>query len=97
MSENNNVVSVSVCPSCHKLTTMKASLDDKVFFCVLCFEEFTQYKNGKLVYIPIGLAQAMGNKLSFVFSSDFKLQDEIRDDLEIDFEVDFDFEPDEIN
>jgi len=102
----DNIVSVSVCPGCHKLTTMKVTCEkESLFYCKLCFEPFKQFKNGKLVYVPIGIARAMNNKISFVFTPESSLQDSIKNDLddfdesefEFEFEYDPEIDPDELN
>ena len=97
---DDNIINVSVCSNCRNLTQMKPIKDD-VYLCSLCNQQFKQYKNGKLVYIPIGIARAMGNKISFMFTVDEKLQNEVTEDisfesdLEFDFEFDPEFDPDE--
>ena len=46
-------------------------LEHNVFFCKLCYQKFKQFKNGKLMYLPLGLAQSMDvNKILFTFDSE---------------------------
>ena len=67
---------------------MRRIKDDK-YFCRLCKEQFRQYKNGKLIYIPLrvsDLIEQTTEKLKFEFepdSSDVNLGDII-------FEPEFD-------
>jgi len=94
--ERDNVVNVSVCSSCHNLTQMKPIQDD-LYFCMICQQQFKQYKNGKLVYIPIGIARSMGNKVAFVFSPNEELEKELarrmeEDDLQKEVNDDISFE-----
>ena len=83
-----DIIDVSLCPGCKSLTTMRRIKDDK-YFCRLCKEQFRQYKNGKLIYIPLrvsDLIEQPTEKLKFEFepdSSDVTLGDII-------FEPEFD-------
>ena len=75
MTKKDNIVEVSMCPSCHRLTTMKQMKADK-YFCRLCRQSFKQYKNGKLIYIPLHLADAIEKtkeQLIFEFETDPQL------------------------
>ena len=66
------VIDVCLCPGCKHLTVMKQIKEDK-YFCRSCKKQFKQYKNGKLIYIPLGLADAIERtkqELIFEFESD---------------------------
>lgn len=66
----DNIINVCLCPGCSHLTHMKP-LEDNVYFCRLCHQRFKQFKNGKLIYIPLAVAETMDdNKILFTFNSD---------------------------
>jgi ribosomal protein L37AE/L43A len=67
-----DIINVCVCPSCSRLTTMKKIAGDK-YFCRSCKKQFKQYRNGKLIYIPLPVADAIErakDQLLFEFESD---------------------------
>ena len=75
MIDDKKVVDVSLCPSCQRLTTMKKIKEDK-YFCRLCREIFKQFKNGKLIYIPLSVSDAIERtkeQLKFEFETDPQL------------------------
>jgi len=75
VNEKNNIINVSMCPGCHKLTSMKHMKGNK-YFCKLCKQNFKQYKNGKLIYIPLHIADAIERtkeQLKFEFEADIQL------------------------
>jgi len=89
---DKKVVDVSLCPSCQRLTTMKKIKEDK-YFCRLCREIFKQFKNGKLIYIPLSVSDAIERtkeQLKFEFETDPQLdmdmgisfEPEVEDDLD---------------
>jgi len=68
----SEVINVCICPGCARLTVMKKIIEDK-FFCKNCKQKFKQYKNGKLIYIPLPVAEAIERtkeQLLFEFESD---------------------------
>ena len=72
---DKNVINVCLCPGCGNLTSMKKVIDD-TFFCKLCYQKFKQYKNGKLIYIPLHIADAIEKtkeQLMFEFETDPQL------------------------
>ena len=90
--DGKKVVDVSLCPSCQRLTTMKKIKEDK-YFCRLCREIFKQFKNGKLIYIPLSVSDAIERtkeQLKFEFETDPQLdmgmgisfEPEVEDDLD---------------
>ena len=90
--DDKKVVDVSLCPSCQRLTTMKKIKEDK-YFCRLCREIFKQFKNGKLIYIPLSVSDAIERtkeQLKFEFETDPQLdmdmgisfEPEVEDDLD---------------
>ena len=87
-----NIVDVSLCPSCQRLTTMTKIKGDK-YFCRICRQSFKQFKNGKLIYIPLVVADAIERtkeQLKFEFEMDPQLdmgtgiyfEPEFEDDLD---------------
>jgi hypothetical protein len=80
---NKNVINVCLCPGCGSLTTMKKVIDD-TFFCKLCHQKFKQYKNGKLIYVPLPVAKAMEDS-EIIFESD----------ADLDLDIQFDFDPED--
>ena len=87
MTDKGNVVDVSLCPSCQRLTTMKKIKKDQ-YFCRLCREVFKQFKNGKLIYIPLSVSDAIERtkeQLKFEFE-DYREQ-------QMDMKLDVTFEP----
>ena len=67
-----DIINVCVCPGCSRLTTMKKIAGDK-YFCRSCKKQFKQYRNGKLIYIPLPVADAIErakDQLLFEFESD---------------------------
>ena len=80
-----NIVDVSLCPSCQRLTTMKKIKEDK-YFCRICHGTFKQFKNGKLIYIPLAVADAIERtkeQLKFEFESDPQL--DLFEDMNVSF------------
>jgi len=53
-----DIINVCVCPGCARLTTMKQIKGDN-YFCRSCKQKFRQFKNGKLIYIPLTVADAI--------------------------------------
>jgi len=46
-------------------------IEHNVYFCRMCYQKFKQFENGKLIYIPLGIAQSMDvNKVLFTFDSE---------------------------
>ena len=85
--DKSKVIDVSLCPSCQRLTTMKKIKEDK-YFCRLCRGTFKQFKNGKLIYIPLAVADAIEKtkeQLRFEFEADPQ--------LDMDMGMDVSFEP----
>ena len=67
-----DIINECVCPGCSRLTTMKKIVGDK-YFCRSCKKQFKQYRNGKLIYIPLPVADAIErakDQLLFEFESD---------------------------
>ena len=90
--DDKKVVDVSLCPSCQRLTTMKKIKEDK-YFCRLCREIFKQFKNGKLIYIPLAVADAIEKtkeQLKFEFEADPQLDMNMDISFEPEFEDDLD-------
>jgi len=66
----DNIIDVCLCPGCAHLTQMKL-LEKNVYFCRLCLSRFKQFKNGKLIYIPLAVAETLDDdKILFRFNSD---------------------------
>tara|TARA_R100001480_G_C4625674_1_gene167063 strand:+ start:54 stop:335 length:282 start_codon:yes stop_codon:yes gene_type:complete len=87
-----NIVDVSLCPSCQRLTTMTKIKGDK-YFCRICRQSFKQFKNGKLIYIPLAVADAIERtkeQLKFEFEMDPQLDMEMGMSFEPEFEDDLD-------
>jgi len=92
MTSKDNIVDVSLCPSCHRLTTMKQIKEDK-YFCRKCRQTFKQFKNGKLIYIPLNVADAIERtkeQLKFEFETDPQLDMGMGISFEPEFEDDLD-------
>ena len=92
MIDEKKVVNVSLCPSCQRLTTMKKIKEDK-YFCRLCRGTFKQFKNGKLIYIPLAVADAIEKtkeQLKFEFETDHQLDMNMDISFEPEFEDDLD-------
>jgi len=71
-----DIIDVSLCPSCQRLTTMKRIMKDN-YFCRVCHGKFKQFKNGKLIYIPLAVADAIERtkeQLKFDFAPDRQLE-----------------------
>jgi len=89
-----NIVDVSLCPSCQRLTTMTKIKEDK-YFCRICRQSFKQFKNGKLIYIPLAVADAIERtkeQLKFEFETDPQLDMGMGIYFEPDLEDDLDKE-----
>jgi len=89
-----NIVDVSLCPSCQRLTTMTKIKGDK-YFCRICRQSFKQFKNGKLIYIPLAVADAIERtkeQLKFEFETDPQLDMGMGISFEPDLEDDLDKE-----
>ena len=87
-----NIVDVSLCPSCQRLTTMTKIKEDK-YFCRICRQSFKQFKNGKLIYIPLAVADAIERtkeQLKFEFETDPQLDMGMGISFEPDLEDDLD-------
>ena len=87
-----NIVDVSLCPSCQRLTTMSKIKEDK-YFCRICHGTFKQFKNGKLIYIPLAVAAAIERtkeQLKFEFETDPQLDMGMGISFEPDLEDDLD-------
>jgi hypothetical protein len=103
----SNVISVCLCPGCASLTQMKP-LEKNIYFCRVCNQKFRQYKNGKLMYVPLGVATAMeASKIIFEFTDElikkpspqpeeviFEPEFDIDEDLIGMGDFDFEFDPD---
>ena len=93
MTDKRNIVDVSLCPSCQRLTTMSKIKEDK-YFCRICRGTFKQFKNGKLIYIPLAVADAIERtkeQLKFDFAIDPQLEMDMGNiTFEPDFEDDLD-------
>ena len=103
----DNVISVCLCPGCASLTQMKL-IEANIYFCRVCDQKFRQFKNGKLIYIPLGLARSMeASKIIFEFSDElikrpapqpenfeFELDKGIEDHETLASIFDFEFDPD---
>ena len=92
--DKSKVIDVSLCPSCQRLTTMKKIKEDK-YFCRLCRNTFKQFKNGKLIYIPLAVADAIEKtkeQLKFEFEADPQLDMNMDISFEPEFEDDLDKE-----
>jgi len=83
-----NIVDVSLCPSCQRLTTMTKIKGDK-YFCRICRQSCKQFKNGKLIYIPL---ERTKEQLKFEFEMDPQLDMEMGMSFEPEFEDDLDKE-----
>ncbi len=89
-----NIVDVSLCPSCQRLTTMSKIKEDK-YFCRICHGTFKQFKNGKLIYIPLAVADAIERtkeQLKFEFESDPQL--DLFEDMNVSFTPEDDLDKD---
>ena len=87
-----NIVDVSLCPSCQRLTTMTKIKGDK-YFCRICRQSFKQFKNGKLIYIPLAVSDAIERtkeQLKFEFETDPQLDMGMGISFEPEFEDDLD-------
>ena len=94
MTDKKNIVDVSLCPSCQRLTTMSKIKEDK-YFCRICRGTFKQFKNGKLIYIPLAVSDAIERtkeQLKFEFEADPQLDMEMGMSFEPEFEDDLDKE-----
>ena len=92
--DKSKVIDVSLCPSCQRLTTMKKIKEDK-YFCRLCRGTFKQFKNGKLIYIPLAVADAIERtkeQLKFEFEADPQMDMDMGMSFEPEFEDDLDKE-----
>ena len=92
MTKKSNVVDVSLCPSCDRLTTMKKIQKD-YYFCRLCNQQFKQYTNGRLLYIPLAVADAMERtkeQLKFEFEQEMDPDNGMGLSFELEFEDDLD-------
>ena len=90
--DKSKIIDVSLCPSCQRLTTMKKIKEDK-YFCRLCRNTFKQFKNGKLIYIPLAVADAIEKtkeQLKFEFETDHQLDLNMDISFEPEFEDDLD-------
>ena len=90
--DKSKVIDVSLCPSCQRLTTMKKIKENK-YFCRLCRGTFKQFKNGKLIYIPLAVADAIEKtkeQLKFEFEADPQLDMNMDISFEPEFEDDLD-------
>jgi len=90
--DKSKIIDVSLCPSCQRLTTMKKIKEDK-YFCRLCRNTFKQFKNGKLIYIPLAVADAIEKtkeQLKFEFEADPQLDMNMDISFEPEFEDDLD-------
>ena len=90
--DKSKIIDVSLCPSCQRLTTMKKIKEDK-YFCRLCRNTFKQFKNGKLIYIPLAVADAIEKtkeQLKFEFETDHQLDMNMDISFEPEFEDDLD-------
>ena len=90
--DKSKIVDVSLCPSCRRLTTMKKIKEDK-YFCRVCRAAFKQFKNGKLIYIPLAVADAIEKtkeQLKFEFETDHQLDMNMDISFEPEFEDDLD-------
>ena len=85
MTKKDNIVDVSLCPSCQRLTTMKKIKKDQ-YFCRLCREVFKQFQNGKLIYIPLSVSDAIERTKE-------QLKFEFETDPQLDMNMDISFEP----
>tara|TARA_R100001377_G_scaffold84160_1_gene67096 strand:- start:135 stop:479 length:345 start_codon:yes stop_codon:yes gene_type:complete len=104
---SDNVINVCLCPGCVNLTQM-LPVKKNIYLCRVCHQKFRQYKNGKLMYVPLGIATAMeASKIIIEFSDELIKQpspqpEEIifERDLDIDEdligmgELEFEFDPD---
>ena len=71
----DNVVNICLWPSCQSMTTMKQIVE----------EQFKQFKNGKLIYVPLAVSDTV---------TKFKKQlEEMQEDDQTDLEFDIEFEP----
>ena len=87
-----DIIDVSLCPSCQRLTTMKKIKNDK-YFCRICRGTFKQFRNGKLIYIPLAVADAIEHtkeQLKFEFDTDPQLDLGMGVSFAADFEDDLD-------
>ena len=90
--DKSKIIDVSLCPSCQRLTTMKKIKENK-YFCRLCRGTFKQFKNGKLIYIPLAVADAIEKtkeQLKFEFEADPQLDMNMDISFEPEFEDDLD-------
>ena len=90
--DKSKIIDVSLCPSCQRLTTMKKIKENK-YFCRLCRGAFRQFKNGKLIYIPLAVADAIEKtkeQLKFEFETDHQLDLNMDISFEPEFEDDLD-------
>ena len=63
------------------------------YFCRLCREVFKQFRNGKLIYIPLAVADAIEKtkeQLKFEFETDHQLDMNMDISFEPEFEDDLD-------
>ena len=93
MAKLSNVIDVSLCPSCDRLTTMK-KIKGSNYFCRFCHQKFKQHKNGRLLYIPLAVADAIErtkNQIKFDFApespfdmgmGDIIFEPDLEDDLD---------------
>ena len=80
-----DIIDVSLCPSCQRLTTMERITKDN-YFCRVCHQRFKQFQNGKLIYIPLAVADAIERtkeQLKFEFEADPQL--DLFEDMNVSF------------
>ncbi len=87
----DNVVNICLCPSCQSMTTMKQIVED-TFFCKLCKEQFKQFKNGKLIYVPLAVSETVEK-----FKKQLEEMQEDNDQTDLDFDIEFEpeFDPED--
>ena len=87
----DNVVHICLCPGCQNMTTME-NIVDNTFFCKICREKFRQFKNGKLIYVPLAVADSIKKFQDELL--DFK---ENKDQMDMTFDIEFEpeFEPED--
>lgn len=90
---SDNVINVCLCPGCVNLTQM-LPVKKNIYLCRVCHQKFRQYKNGKLMYVPLGIATAMEASKIIIEFSDELIKKPSPQPEEVIFEPEFDIDED---
>jgi|TARA_A100000171_G_scaffold50981_1_gene63831 hypothetical protein len=78
------------------MTTMKPFGKKKnIFYCQHCKTQYKQHINGKIVYIPLHVADLLEQTIKDHYKNNPDAEPEAELNFSIDFEPDIDFDPDE--